>query len=68
MNKIKTTMVKNRFVSYVVIFPFAFVLTMSFFSFLLNLVFPVLVSIFLTKCFYSFFVGHYNLEKWKYFT
>ena len=66
MSKIKIIMAKNRYVSYVVIFPFAFLLTISVFSFFLNFVLPVLVSVFFTKSIYSFFVGHSDSEKWIY--
>ena len=68
MNNIKNFMVKNRFASYAIIFPFAFVLTMSVFSILLNFILPVLVSAFLTKYFFSFFVGHSKLNTWRSFT
>ena len=68
MNNLKTIMAKNRFASYVVIFPFAFILTMSLFSFLLNFILPVLFSVFLTKWFFSFFVGKSESEKWRSFT
>ena len=68
MNSIKSFMVKNRFASYAIIFPFAFILTMSVFSILLNFILPVLVSAFLTKSFFSFFVGHSKAEKWRSFT
>ena len=68
MNNIKTFMVKNRFAGYAIIFPFAFILTMSIFSILLNFILPVLVSAFLTKYFYSFFVEHSKSEKWRSFT
>ena len=68
MNSIKKFMIKNRFASYAIIFPFAFVLTMSVFSILLNFILPVLVSAFLTKCFFSFFVGHSKLNTWRSFT
>ena len=67
MNSIKTFMVKNRFASYAIIFPFAFILTMSVFSILLNFILPVLVSAFLTKYFFSFFVGNSKSEKWRSF-
>ena len=68
MNSIRKFMVKNRFASYAIIFPFAFVLTMSVFSILLNFILPVLVSAFLTKYFFSFFVGHSKLNTWRSFT
>jgi len=60
MNKIKSVMAKNRFVSYVVIFPFTFMLTMSAFSFLLNFILPVLISVFLTKYFFRFLLETSN--------
>ena len=60
MNKIKAVMAKNRFVSYVVIFPFTFMLTISAFSFLLNFILPVLISVFLTKYFFRFLLETTN--------
>jgi len=57
MNKFQEFMLKHPYISISVIMPFALAFVLGVFSILLNIVFPILVSIWLAGWIYTAIVG-----------
>ena len=57
MNKIQKLMLKHPYISIAIIMPFALALVLGVFSILLNVVFPVLFSLWLAGWIYMAIVG-----------